>query len=439
MLDNGPSSDKTFTEKNDAKHYPVELCPVPVQPLFKEPVQGMSSLPVQPVSIIESSTGWTDSEQRSDTQNEQPFDRGDAQGVNTHFEQGVNTPTEQPVNSHEDTPEPVYLLRENMASWTVNQDKMLRMFRRYGHCVTNLKVIGENLGIPYGTVRNILRRLTSAGLIRSESYKNATVQGLEVWYCGPEAHLADPEFSGTFQSSHAQCGQAICTVPEHPVWTGVEHSVYKDDREKDKEREENEKNQSILTLSKSQIDELWPNMGKAGLFASEIQKVKSAMNIQGIEDNPEKIIAQSLRFIDWQLSQGPIIDQHGKKVEKPVAYWQASMMRHGYYQKPAGYADPEVLALQQLAEEENALIAARHAVERHKAEREKIARREELNGILQALAEKTESHPLWPRLLEEWTETTKLEIHKNPQAIVDSPGIAATTRIALRRIYDWPE
>jgi hypothetical protein len=194
-----------------------------------------------------------------------------------------------------------------------------------------------------------------------------------------------------------------------------------------------------LTLSKVQIDELWPNVGKAGLFASHIREVMSAMAVQGIEEKPGQIIAQSLRFLDWQLSQGPLKDRHGKEVLDPIAYWRAAMKANGFYQKPPGYKDPEVLAMQQLAEEEEAKLNAMRALNVKRAELEKAARRNELDSILQALADEGGKHQLWSQVHVAWTESTRLEVQKNPQAIVSSPGIAAATRIFLRKLYGWPE
>ena len=204
-------------------------------------------------------------------------------------------------------------------------------------------------------------------------------------------------------------------------------------------REKEEENQSIITLSKGHIDELWPNVSKAGLFTSHIKEVLSALAIQGIEEKPEKIIAQSLRFLDWQLSQGPLMDKLGNEVVDPIAYWRAAMKRNGFYQKPAGYADLELAALQQLAEEEEAKTKAMRAIDHQRQEMEKIALRQELDTLLQTLADEGENHDLWPKVHAAWTESIRTEVKKNPQAIVNSPGIAATTRIFLRKLHGWPE
>lgn len=359
--------------------------------------------------------------------------------VNRANEQGVSSLCEQTLDSRNPAAEPLFILRQEMTHWTANQDKVLSFFRSCGHCVTNHKVVGEKLGIPYGTVRNIIRRLTGAGYLRTEPYKNAAIQGVEVWYRGPDplpsgdnrAIESQPHMSGAKQPLSTQVGQ--------PDWTEAERPARIKERKIEREKENTEKNLSIWNISKEQIDQLWPSVGKAGLFASHLQEIREALQLQGIENQPEKIVAQSLRFLDWQLSNGPIIDQQRKEVQNPVAYWRASMKRHGCYQKPAGYTDPEELALRQLADEENAKLVARRALHQAQAEQEKQARLEEVDGILLELAEQTENHPLWEKVSSEWSEYIRLAVKRNPQAIVNSPGATATTRIILRRLLGWPE
>lgn len=429
--------------------------PLSVQPLSNEAVQTLSNgavqpvrpIPVQPLSSENRDTGRTEGEQTANRHIEHTPDMAVGQGVNTPpghgmnraSEQGENSQCEQALGSQDPVVEPLFILRRDMTNWTANQDKVLSFFRSCGHCVTNHKVVGEKLGIPYGTVRNIIRRLTNAGLLRTETYKNAGIQGIEVWYCGPDPlfsgnnHAVEPELQmpGLQQPLNTQFGQ--------PDWTQGERPAYIEERKIEREKEHTEKNLSIWNISKEQIDQLWPSVGKAGLFASHLQEIREALQLQGIESQPDKIVAQSLRFLDWQLSSGPIIDQHGKEVQNPIAYWRASMKRHGCYQKPAGYIDPEELALRQLAEEENAKLAARRALHKAQAEQEKQARLEEVNAILQELAEQTADHPLWEKVSSEWSEYIRLEVQRNPQAIVSSPGTAATTRIILRKLLGWPD
>jgi len=410
-----PSEQSIFPE-NYPEGHPSEVRTVAVHPLSNGAAQDMSGMPVHPLSIVKADMGWTSGEQQ--------LDRGDGQMVDTRPGEEVDTQGGQPAS----TSEPLHFFSAKVTARTANQVKVLSLFRQCRHCVTTNKALSENLGIPYGTVRHIIRRLSKLGFIRTESYNHAGIQGVEVWYCGAEDCLPGSDLSGTGQN-----GQAKWTALGQPDWTGDEHSPHMKDRKKE------EKDQSIITLSKDQIDELWPSIGKAGLYSSHIREVVSAMKIQGVEEKPEKIIAQSLRFIDWQISQGLLKDKHGNEVLDPVAYWRAAMKCNGFYQKPHGYVDSEVLALQQLTEEEEAKLKAMRAMSLQRLEMEKAARREELDTILRALVDEGANHHLWSEVHASWTESVRQEVEKNPQAIINSPGIAATTRIFLRKLYGWPE
>lgn len=417
-----------FPEKNSSDRHQANVSPEPVQPLSNEDVQTVCPTSVQPLSTHHMDRGCTEGEQGVDSRNGQTLDRQNGQGLDRRNGQTLDTPNAPPG--------PLFILQRNMTNWTANQNTVLGFFRRCGHCVTNHKALGAKLGIPYGTVRHIIRRLAGSGYIRTETYKNAAMQGIEVWYCGPDAHLPGERQAGLPHPVETGVGHPDWTEDGQASWTGVGHPPYMEDRKI--EREKKEKNLSIWTISKEQIRELWPHACEAGLYASHLQEIKDALELQGIENKPDRIVAQSLRFLDWQLAKGPIIDQHGHEVTHPVSYWRTSMKRNGYYQKPAGYTDPEEQALRQLADEENERNAALRALREARAEKEKQERFEELNVMLQELADRTTAHPLWPELSAKWSPLTRQEVEKNPRAMVTSPGIAATTRIALRELFGFP-
>lgn len=419
--------------------------PMPVQPLSEMPVQEVCCLPVYPLSAEQANTGRTGCAQALSTQDAQGLNMLGAQTVGSQNEQGADRLHGQDMDSHDERPpdrrneqtEPVFLLRHDMASWTANQEKLLEFFKACGHCVTNHKAIGERFGIPYGTVRNIIRRLTTAGFLQCRPYRDKAIQGIEVWYCGPVVERTAQDKNAVAMYWATGSEQPVKTAAEQPEWTGAGRPFHIEEGEK--ESENTQKNLSIWNLSMEHIDALWPHVRKAGLFSSHLREVKTALELQGIEGRPEKLVAQTLRFLDWQLSKGPIIDQHGKEVGDPIAYWRAAMKRNGYYQKPVGYVDREELALQQLIAEENKKVEAGRKLEQLRREKEKLERRDELDEILRALANEQEQHPLWEQVCDKWSQNTQAEVSKNPQAIVNSPGVAATTRIALRAIFGWPE
>lgn len=223
-------------------HTLLGVRPVAGQPLSNEPVQMLSNEPVlaaYPTAVHSLSSEIAN---RGSTEGGQTLDSHDAQtpsipfgqGVNTHSEHGVDkvneqsmsSPCEQAPDSQFPSSKPLFILRQEITHWTANQDKVLSFFRSCGHCVTNHKVVGEKLGIPYGTVRNIIRRLVGAGYLRTEAYKNATIQGVEVWYCGPDPlppgdnQAIEPQLHmpGVKQPLNMQVGQ--------PDWTEAERLAH---------------------------------------------------------------------------------------------------------------------------------------------------------------------------------------------------------------------
>lgn len=352
------------------------------------------------------------------------------QTVRRHDGHGESSESEQTLSTQLENPEPELLFQANMAAWTANEFKVLKFFQAHRHCRTNYRYIAREHGIPFGTVRRIVQRLVSAGYIRYQPFRDGSQQGIEVRYVGPE-RVGSPE---DIVAHHAGNERDDDTLLGQAKWAESEHPAHIEEREI-----ERKKDPSIWNLSTEQIEELWPHVKKAGLFASHLREVRDALEIQGIEDKPGKLVALTLRYLDWQLARGPIIDQYGKTVDSPIAYWRAAMKRNGYYQKPAGYEDPHDLYLREALEIEAGRTEMRRKQELLRQENEKTERREELDLVLQALVEQGESHPNWDGVYEHWTPATRNEVTVRRDAIVKSPGVAATTRIALRKIFGWPE
>ncbi len=159
-----------------------------------------------------------------------------AQAVSTLFGQMANTLSGQtpnrPLNTPEDEPPRVCLVRPT--PWTRNQQKILSLFRAQGHCIVQLKVVAETLDIPYGTVRNIIKRLAEAGIIRACAYRAADLQGLEVWFCGPR--------EGICEESEPEAGLPKAgelpdeSTSAQTVWTQPEHTPHIKVRERERRK-----------------------------------------------------------------------------------------------------------------------------------------------------------------------------------------------------------
>ena len=392
---------------------------LPVHTLSKGSVHTLSDVPVHTLSKSPVQMTWTGYEQSMDTLTEQTMDRGNGQGVNTPNEQSVDTPSGQPEVQSVATAPPAVLLRDAAVKWTSNQKMVSDFFRKASHCVINYTTLGEKLDIPYGTLRNIIRRLTEAGLIRCKPFRDKAIQGLEVWYCGTAEVFPTSSWTGCEQPPH---------IKERKI-----------DSNKFQEEEYKKINQSIWNLSTEQIEKYWPNARRAGLFSGHLRDAKEAFETQQFfNEQSEAVVAQTLRYLDWQLGKGPILDSAGKTVGNPILYWLRSLQRKGYYGKPNGYIDHELLALELLEKEQNEILAAKRRILENEAEMEKLAREEELSKILQELAEKGEAHPHWQYVYENLGDWAKGEIRATGSKGLLKPGNSASARIALRRLLGYP-
>lgn len=346
----------------------------------------------------------------------QQMDRVHGQRLDTVDEQG----------SYRSEPSPALILSPRPIRTMEQQEKVLTFFREAGHCVTQLKLISNTLHIPYGTVRHIIRRLNSLGVLKVKPYCGQGVQGIEVQYV--KAADTFPKNSPSDTLSSPSCPQD--TSSGQSTWTPSGQPLHlKKDREKDL---------SIWTVSIEDIETLWPAVRAAGLFPGHIQKVREAFIQQGWpQEKAEVIVAQTLRYLDWQLEHGGILDQHGKKVENPIAYWLCSLQRHGYYQQPKGYVDPRVRALQQIEDEEKARLAAKQRIQDLKMEQEKLAQDEEIERTLQALAQEGKAHPLWEQVYTLLPGMLRQKIDSSGSNVLATPMVAGVIRSELKKLYGF--
>lgn len=364
-------------------------------------VSNADTLSITPVHILTPADTLSVRTVQTDTPNGQ----GGGQGKRT-------TPDSQPIVLLEESP-----LR------TVQQERLLSFLRQCRHCVTSHNALGRKLDMPYGSVRRIIRRLTELGFIGTRPYYENGAQGIEIWCYGEETKPA-PSRPAPAVPADERTGDTDRVIGQ---------ALHIEERKIEKE------NQSIWNLSADQVGELWPHATNAGLYPGHLRQARDALHIQGQRDREEAIVAQSLRFLDWQMEQGGITDKDGKPVTNPVAYWLRSLQRNGYYAKPNGYVDPHLLALKQLEEEESARLCAEKKLLQAREEHERLAMEAEINTVLQALAEEGERHPLWNTICQVFTPYTLEMIRKSGSAaLMEQPMLIGITRQELRRIYGIP-
>lgn len=380
----------------------------PVQTLCIPCPHSLSPKPVHADKKMDTLSAQAAQEQEVDTGHEQGRDRANGQGVEV------------------DKTCPTLILSSRPIRTTEQQEKVLTFFREAEHCVTQLRRISGILHIPYGTVRHIIRRLASLGLLTVIPYHQPGIQGIEVRYVKEADTFLKKRLSPVLCPSPSQKD----TLSGQDEWTPSGQPLH---RKKDRE-----KNLSIWDLSLDDLDTLWPAAKAAGLFPGHLRKIREAFEQQGwLREKSEAVVAQTLRYLDWQLEHGGIIDQHGKKVEDPVAYWFRSMQRHGYYQQPKGYADPQLQALRQLEEEEKAVVEAKKNVLALRAEQEKLAQEEEIEKTLQDLARQGKEHPLWKQVYTLLPGMLRQKVDAEGSAALSSPMAAGVIRADLRRLYGF--
>ncbi len=141
--------------------------------------------------------------------------------------------------------------------------------------------------------------------------------------------------------------------------------------------------------------------------------------------------------MDWQLERGGIIDQHGRQVNDPIAYWLKSMQRNGYYAKPKDYVDPRMKVLEEQLAHEEALAAKRKALLTARKEEEILAAEAEIENCLEALSKEGENHPLWPQVMKRCTPFILAQIQQYGPSHIGAVSMKGLMKSYLRAIYGF--
>lgn len=272
--------------------------PMGVQDLSTVSAHRMSSGAALCLSDMTSPGECTDLEHANEAVLEQTLSKPGEHTSDNPEEQEEDNRFEQAQDTHSEGNELIFLFDEKIAAWSENEEKMIKFFRFYRHCVTNHKHIAVKLDIPYGTVRNIIRRLVALGYIQTKIYKKGVKQGIEVWYCGPDAVQGNESNLDCRATAKTGIGQTSSTEVEQAPRTETEHSHHINEREK-----ERQKDQSIWSLSVEQIQELWPNVRRAGLFARFIPYARFPTLVHQGHEGAERVQTAGKTRVSVKLHQ----------------------------------------------------------------------------------------------------------------------------------------
>ena len=211
----------------------------------------------------------------------------------------------------------------------------------------NLKRLAEVVGLSYGTVRNTMSRLVHEGTLYTTQVRTATAHGVCIEFpdrlplqgvATPGGHGYPPSQSVTIHDSSLSqpSGSGPPSAPGTAEAPGTSAAGEADD---------------FWGMDEELISLLWPNVYRAGFGRPHLAQLRRAYHVQGWD---HANVPRCLRYLDWELERAP----HSER----LLLWMRKMQQQGHYPRPEGYVDPEILRLQQEAEEQRereAALAAR--------------------------------------------------------------------------------
>ena len=211
----------------------------------------------------------------------------------------------------------------------------------------NLKRLAEVVGLSYGTVRNTMSRLVHEGTLYTTQVRTATAHGVCIEFpdrlplqgvATPGGHGYLPSQSVTIHDSSLSqpSGSGRPSAPGTAEAPGTSAAGEADD---------------FWGMDEELISLLWPNVYRAGFGRPHLAQLRRAYHVQGWD---HANVPRCLRYLDWELERAP----HSER----LLLWMRKMQQQGHYPRPEGYVDPEILRLQQEAEEQRereAALAAR--------------------------------------------------------------------------------
>lgn len=167
---------------------------------------------------------------------------------------------------------------------------------------TKNQEISDGSGLPYETVRGGLRKLESVGCIKKSKNSNNGLK-LEVLIPAGELGIKTEQVNRTGSSDKID-------------------RLY---------------NKSFY-LTQKDIDRLWPKTSERGFHVAHYRNLIQDLEAKDFEPSN---IKQALNYIEFQLSQNALVDQHGNPVGDVPAWLIKSLRSNGYYSRPKNYVSPE--------------------------------------------------------------------------------------------------
>jgi hypothetical protein len=246
------------------------------------------------------------------------------------------------------------------------QINVLSLAYRAGARVTPYERIARQLEREFAmpqsaeSVRGVVNRLAARGFLRRAPARDGTIRGVrftivEALLCPhirPDRGDARPAIRVDAR------GDARPDPPAAP-------SILKEKTDRENllslSSEENAGQKAVRLLEALSEDDIayhWPRLAKAGFGAYQIRQI---VNRLGQVGNSVEQVMQGLRYAEWELEHGAMLDKSSSPVASPVDWVFASLAKTGYYRRPKGYVSPEEQAELDAAENAKQLATAMEA------------------------------------------------------------------------------
>ncbi len=257
----------------------------------------------------------------------------------------------------QETGKPLALYRQRPILRTEQQWKVAAFIDRHEQISGHSRVIAKEIGVPYATLRRILRDLRQTELIRYGELPRRTgiwvqalprlrlvLEGTSMSLCNSSRHTAQTIQADQAASRLDRLNTSHSSIREQTDRTNldlVSHSKLK-------------------YLSATDIALQWPNLARSGFGVSQIEQILECLIKAG---KPTDDIAQGLDHLEWALEHGCLLDSKGEPIRSPCDWAFRCLARQGYYSRPQGYVSPAEQAERDRVDAANAVRRAREEAE----------------------------------------------------------------------------
>lgn len=149
------------------------------------------------------------------------------------------------------------------------------------------------------------------------------------------------------------------------------------------------------TLTGLELADVCPNLHAAGFTEVHLKRITAALTKQDIDTSH---VWTGLRYAEWELANGKMVDKTGGPIASPVDWVYKSLISDGTYRIPKGYVSPTEKLRRQAEEELAREREALETLERLRAEKEELELQKQIETLLAQVLADTQSQLARPFL-----------------------------------------